>query len=451
LFTLQSELKMKNFTYSYRDIFNIALPLMVSNFFFTLIAVTDIGFMSVIGVTAQAAIGYISLLYLFFFMAGFSYTRGAQILIAQKDGQNKHKAIGLILDNMLVVLMGVALFLWLILFLFGRIILENILQDPDVIIASYAYLDIRKWGFFASFLGSALIAFYSGIGRTKILAVAIISMSVSNIFLNWVLIFGHFGFPALGIQGAAYASNFAEFLSTGIMLIGLHVLKLRKKNHLLYFSAISKNIIVKITNLSFPLVVQTLIGLAAWIIFFTLIEKMGKAELAISNNVKQIYTLLGIPTYALASSTNTIIGNLVGQKKIDEIIPTLKRIILISSVCIAIFTLPTFLFPVQLLGLISEESLIQHSIYPLFVALIALQLYGFSTILFNCIASIGASLHSLIIETITIFFYLAFIYLIFYVLEVNLTIAWTTEWFYWGSLALLSLAYLSLVNWRKRI
>lgn len=276
-------------------------------------------------------------------------------------------------------------------------------------------------------------------------------MSVSNIFLNWVLIFGHFGFPALGIQGAAYASNFAEFLSTGIMLIGLHVLKLRKKNHLLYFSAISKNIIVKITNLSFPLVVQTLIGLAAWIIFFTLIEKMGKAELAISNNVKQIYTLLGIPTYALASSTNTIIGNLVGQKKIDEIIPTLKRIILISSVCIAIFTLPTFLFPVQLLGLISEESLIQHSIYPLFVALIALQLYGFSTILFNCIASIGASLHSLIIETITIFFYLAFIYLIFYVLEVNLTIAWTTEWFYWGSLALLSLAYLSLVNWRKRI
>jgi putative MATE family efflux protein len=442
---------MNNLTYSYRDIFNIALPLMVSNFFFTLIAVTDIGFMSVIGVTEQAAIGYISLLYLFFFMAGFSYTRGAQILIAQKNGQNKHKTIGLILDNMLVVIMGVALILWLILFLFGRIILENILQDPDVIAASYAYLDIRKWGFFASFLGSAFIAFYSGIGRTKILALAIVSMSVSNIFLNWVLIFGHFGFPAMGIEGAAYASNFAEFLSTGIMLIGLHVLKLRKKNHLLYFATISKNIIAKITNLSFPLVVQTLIGLAAWIVFFTLIEKMGKAELAISNNVKQIYTLLGIPTYALASSTNTIIGNLVGQRKVDEIIPTLKRIILISSVCIALFTLPTFLFPSQLLGLISEEGLIQRSIHPLFVALVALQLYGFSTILFNCIASIGASLHSLVVETITIFLYLAFIYLIFYVLEVNLTIAWTTEWFYWGSLALLSLSYLSFFNWRKNI
>lgn len=442
---------MKNLTYSYQDIFKIAMPLMVSNFFFTLIAVTDIAFMSKIGVTEQAAIGYISLLYLFFFMAGFSYTRGAQILIAQKDGQNKHKAIGLILDNMLVVLMGVALLLWLILFFFGETILQAILQDPGVIQSSYEYLNIRKWGFFASFLGSALIAYYSGIGRTKILAIAIISMSVSNIFMNWVLIFGHFGFPALGIKGAAYASNLAEFLSTGIMLIGLIVLKLRTKNHLFYFQKVNKDIIMNITNLSFPLVVQTLIGLAAWVIFFTLIEKLGKAELAISNNVKQIYTILGIPTYALASSTNTIVGNLVGQQKIDEIIPTLKRIIVISSIAILLFTLPTFIFPAQVLGLISEEGLIADSVHPLFVALIALQLYGFSTILFNCIASIGASLHSLIVETITIIVYMAFIYLIFYVLEVSLAVAWTTELFYWGSLAILSLIYLALYDWRKNV
>lgn len=448
---MHAALLMKDLSYSYKDILKIAFPLMVSNFFFTLIAVTDIGFMREIGVTEQAAIGYISLLYLFFFMAGFSYTRGAQILIAQKDGQQKHKAIGLILDNMLVVLIGVAALLWLILFFYGRTILEVILQDPDVIEASYAYLNIRKWGFFASFLGSAMIAYYSGIGRTKILAVAIISMSVSNIFMNWVLIFGHFGFPALGIKGAAYASNLAEFLSTAIMLIGLGVLNLRKKNHLFYFQTIRKDIIYKITNLSFPLVVQTLIGLAAWVVFFTLIEKMGKSQLAISNNVKQIYTLLGIPTYALASSTNTVIGNLVGQKKIDEIVPTLKRIILISSVCILLFTLPTFIFPELFLNLISEKGLVAHSIMPLYIALIALQLYGFSTILFNTIASIGASLHSLVVETITILVYLLFVYLIFYVLDVSLAVAWTTEWFYWGSLAFLSLFYLRFFDWKKKL
>lgn len=441
---------MKQLSYTYQSIFKIAIPLMVSNFFFTLIAVTDIAFMRDIGVTEQAAIGYISLLYLFFFMAGFSYTRGAQILIAQKDGQHKHKAIGLILDNMLVVLMGVAFVLWLILALFGDSILHYILSDESVIQASIDYLTIRKWGFFASFFGSALIAYYSGIGRTLILAIAVVSMSFSNIFLNWVLIFGHFGLPALGIKGAAYASNIAEFLSTAIMLIGIAYLNLRERNHLLYFKEIKLSIISKITNLSFPLVLQTLIGLAAWVVFFTLIEKLGKSELAISNNVKQIYTLLGIPTYALASSTNTIIGNLVGQRKLHEIIPTLKRIILVSSICILLFSLPTIFFPRKVLGLLSEESLIEQSVMPLFVALAALQLYGFSTILFNCIASIGASLHSLVVETITIALYLAFVYFIFYVLETNLTLAWTSEWFYWGSLALLSLSYLSFYDWKKK-
>jgi Na+-driven multidrug efflux pump len=178
---------------------------------------------------------------------------------------------------------------------------------------------------------------------------------------------------------------------------------------------------------------------------------MGKAELAISNNVKQIYTLLGIPTYALASSTNTVIGNLVGQKKINEIIPTLKRIILISSILIFLFTLPTFIFPKILLTLISEKGLVGDSIGPLYVALVALWLYGFSTILFNCIASIGASLHSLIVETITIVVYLFFVYIIFYILDVNLTVAWTTELFYWGSLAVLSLIYLRFFNWKKKL
>lgn len=444
-------MKIKALTYRYKDILGIALPLMISNFFFTLIAVADLYFMQDIGVAEYAAIGYISLFYLFFFMTGFSYTRGTQILIAQKDGQNKKSAVGTLLDNTIVVLMGVAFFLWIVLLFFGKPILNQVLQDPAVIAASYDYLSIRKWGFFVSFLGSALIAYYTGISKTKILAVAIVSMSVSNIFLNWVLIFGQFGLPAMGIRGAAYASNTAELISTLIMLIGIIVMKLRPKHHLFYFRKIKKDVIIKITNLSFPLVVQTLIGLAAWLVFFTLVEKIDKESLAISNGVKQIYTLLGIPTYALASSTNTVIGNLVGQKKLNEIIPTLKRIIFISSICIVIFTLPVFLFPKFFIHFITEEALVDASVGPLFIALIALQLYSFSTIIFNCIASIGASLHSLIVETIVIFLYLAYVFVIFYVIDTNLVIAWTSELFYWGSLALFSSIYLMAFNWKDRL
>ena len=137
--------------------------------------------------------------------------------------------------------------------------------------------------------------------------------------------------------------------------------------------------------------------------------------------------------------------------KVNEIVPTLKRIILISSVCILLFTLPTFVYPQFFLSLISEKGLVSQSIGPLYVTLVALQLYGFSTILFNTLASIGASLHSLIVETITIVLYLVFIYIIFYLRDSTLSEAWTTEWFYWGSLASLSLLYLRFYNWKKAL
>ena len=442
---------MNPLSYSYKDILKIALPLMVSNFFYTLIAITDIGFMKEIGVTEQAAIGYIALIYLVFFMIGFSYTKGTQILIAQKDGSRNFKAVGIILDNTIVELISTALFLFLILTFFSYEILDFAIQDNDVLQASNEYLIIRKWGFFFSFIGSAMIAYYSGIGKTGVLATAIITMSITNIALNYILIFGKLGFPALGIKGAAYASNIAEFISMVILLSGIFMANRKATHRLFYFNIIKWRVIGRITKLSSPLVVQTVIGLGAWIVFFTLIEKMGSNELAASNIVKQLYTILGIPTFALASTTNTVIGNVVGQKKIQEVIPLLKRIIIISSLFILCFSLPAFIFPRAFISAIAEESLIEISVKPLYVALLALQLYGFSTVLFNCIASIGSTLASLIVEILVIIVYVIYLYFIFFVLDVELAVVWTTEWVYWTTLALLSIAYLRFYSWKEKL
>lgn len=442
---------MKNLSYSYKDILKIALPLMVSNFFYTLIAITDIGFMKEIGVTEQAAIGYIALIYLVFFMIGFSYTKGTQILIAQKDGSRNFKAVGIILDNTIVVLVSIALVLFTILSFFSFEILDFAIEDIGVLHASNEYLSIRKWGFFFSFIGSAMIAYYSGIGKTAVLATAIITMSISNIALNYILIFGKLGLPALGIKGAAYASNIAEFISMIILLIGVFIANRRKVHRLFFFNMIKWRVIGRVSKLSSPLVVQTVIGLGAWIIFFTLIEKMGSNELAASNIVKQLYTILGIPTFALASTTNTVIGNVVGQKKIHEVIPLLKRIIIVSSLFIFSFSLPAFLFPSVFISAIAEDSLIEMSIRPFYVALLALQLYGFSTVLFNCIASIGSTMASLLVEVLVIVVYIVYLYIIFYVLEVELAVVWTSEWVYWTTLALLSIIYLRFYSWKEKL
>jgi multidrug resistance protein, MATE family len=442
---------MENLSYSYRDLLKIALPLMISNFFYTLISITDIAFMRELGVTEQASIGYIALIYLIFFMIGFSYTKGTQILIAQKDGEHSPKAVGIILDNTMVVLLSLAGLLFVVLSLFSEQILSFAIEDKAVLFASQEYLNIRKWGFFFSFVGSGMIAYYSGIGKTGVLATAIVTMSVSNIVLNYILIFGKLGFAALGIKGAAYASNIAEGISMLILLGGVFIKDRKELHQLFYFKKISMRVIGRISQLSSPLVAQTIISLGAWIVFFTLIEKMGSKELAISNIVKQLYTILGIPTFALASTTNTVIGNVVGQKKVQKIIPLLKRIIIMSSGFILIFSLPAFIFPKFFISSIAEASLVEASIRPFYVALLALQLYSFSTVLFNCIASIGSTIASLIVEIIVIVIYLAYLYLVFGVFQSDLAVVWTSEWVYWTSLALLSIAYLRFSSWKDQI
>jgi multidrug resistance protein, MATE family len=424
---------------------------MISNFFYTLIAITDIGFMREIGVTEQASIGYIALIYLIFFMIGFSYTKGTQILIAQRDGENSPKAVGIILDNTMVVLMSIATLLFLVLTFFSHQILDFAIEDNGVLLASLEYLHIRKWGFFFSFVGSAMIAYYSGIGKTGVLASAIVTMSVSNILLNYILIFGKLGFPALGIRGAAYASNFAEAISMIILLGGIFI-KNRKEHHqLFYFKKISMRVIGRVSKLSSPLVAQTIISLGAWVVFFTLIEKMGSEELAISNIVKQLYTILGIPTFALASTTNTVIGNVVGQKKIQEVIPLLKRIIIVSSGFIVLFSLPAFIFPRFFISAIAQPSLIEATVKPLYVALLALQLYSFSTVLFNCIASIGSTVASLLVEIVVIIVYAVYLYVVFEVINADLAVVWTTEWVYWTTLAVLSIIYLRFSSWKDKL
>lgn len=441
---------MKDLSYSYKAIFKIALPLMVSNLFYVMIAVTDITFMGMVDVVSQAAIGFVALFYLIFFMLGFAYTKGAQILIAQKVGEGKEKAVGLIVDNTSIVLIGMALLLFLPLAFELDFILGLTISDDAVREASYQFLKIRKYGFFLSFLGSVLIAYYSGIGKTTILAIAIITMSLSNILLNRLLIFGEFGLPEMGIAGAALASNIAEGLSLLIMIVGVFLTKKRMQHQLFYFKEISTKIIAKISTLSAPLVVQSLVGLGAWMVFFTLIEKIGPEELAVSNVVKQLYTVLGIPTFALASTTNTVIGNIVGQGKKNEVIPLLKRIILISSSMIVLFSLPAFLFPRFFIGIIAEPSIIEQTVLPLYVSLIALQLYSFSTVLFNCIASLGSTLVSMTVEIITIIVYLIYLYIVFYVMEPELGMLWTSELIYWLSIALLSIAYLRYSGWREK-
>jgi putative MATE family efflux protein len=435
---------------SYKSIWKIAYPIIVGSFAQSIISVTDTAFMGRIGSIEQAAIGLVGVYYLILFMIGFSYTKGTQIFVARRLGEKRHEDIGKITDNSLIVMFLFSLLLFVFLRFFAESSLSLLIQDLNVLKASVAFLEVRSYGIVFGFCGSLFLSFYMGIGNTLVILAGILIMSGLNVLLNYILIFGKWGFPQMGIQGAAWASNIAEIVAAIIFVTHAIIAKYHEKFKLFKFR-FSIAIIKDITNLSFPIVMQTFIGLLAWMIFFIFVEKMGTNELAISSVVKSIYTIFGIPAWGFSSAANTIVSNLMGQKRPDEVSKAIKRIVFFSMSFTAILSLPIIFFPEAFMRFYTvDEAVIMGGKYVIYVCMTALIIYSSSTIMFNGIVSTGTSKVSLAIEVIAVVVYLGYIYSIFQIENLSLPLVWTAELFYWFVIALISFIYLKTGRWKTK-
>lgn len=414
-----------------------------------MVSVFDTAFMGRVGTVEQGAIGLAAQFYMILFMIGFSFTKGAQILIAKREGERRYLRVGIIVDNAIIFLTVLGLLLFLTFHFFSKQLLSLVISNPETLEAGAIYLKNRAWGALLSFYGSIFIAYYSGINRTRILAVSVVSMSIFNIVMNYLLIFGKFGFPELGIKGAAIASNLAEGVALICLLSGIWFQKLQRKHQMFKFTRFERKLVKEMTNISVPLIAQHIIGLGAWLLFFAFIEKMGALELASANVVKQVYMFFGIPTYAFTTATNTIIGNLHGQGKSESVIPALKRIIYMGLGISGVLGLIIVLMPQPfILVFTNEEALFDISRQSMYVAVVALLFFSVATILFNAIVSMGQTKVSLLIEAITIVVYLCFIYYLFEIAHASLPVVWTSELVYWTGIGGLSWLYLRKGKWR---
>ena len=444
--TSSADLKLNS---GYGQIWRIAYPIMIGSLAQNILAFTDVAFLGRVGESELAAIGYVTLFYLLLFTIGYGYTKGTQILVARRAGEGNRQAVGEVVDNsfLVITLLGVGLFI--LLKFFGQAFFSSILNDETVVNLSVQYLEIRAWGVVFSFLGTVLMSFYMGLGRMKIIIWSVVVMSGMNVVLNWILIFGHFGFPALGIEGAAIASTLAEIIAFFI-LAGYSVLQ---KHHVEFgfyrLGSISRKTIIAITDLSAPIVGQFIVGLGAWFTFFTFIEKLGSHELAISNIIRNLYSLAGLTTWGLASAANTVVSNLIGQGLYDEIPKAIKRIVILSLTLSVLISSVLLIFPATILRVYTNDfQIIADSVPVLYVCIVAMPLFSISSILFNGIVSTGLTKVSLLIEMLAISGYLAYIYTIILVYRCDVWVAWTSEWVYWTLIGSIALVYLKSGKWR---
>lgn len=435
---------------TYKEIWSIAWPIILSSLANTVINFTDVAFVSRVGEKELAASALGGVFYFLLLMIGIAIGVGATILIARKAGENRESDIGTIYDNSLVILIVVSLLMLAVVYFFMPTLMNYVIQDKDVAKLCVSYLNIRALGLVFMMVLISLRAFYTGIAVTRIVTYTTVVMMLLNIVLCYVFALGNFGFAALGIVGVALASAISEFVAALYAVVYTFVKKEFRKFHLFKFKEIGKKTSINILNLSAPIVLQHLISMGAWFIFFLMIEKMGSHELAVSNVVRGIYMVLMTPIWGFSQAANSMVSNVIGQGKKDEVLSLIGKIVRMSFVIGAISTLLVVLFPDFIFQLsTSDTSIIESAKGSFYVISFANIIFSISMVLLSSVSGTGNTKAAMVIEIINIAVYLLYVYVFTILFPSRVEIVWGCEILYWTMMALFSFLYLKSGKWKN--
>lgn len=435
---------------SYKNIWQIAYPIILGSIAQNIINVTDTAFLGRVGVSSLGAAAIGGLYYIVIFMLGFGFAIGTQIVVARRYGEGKLTETGHTMEQASYFMMPLALVMFVVMRFCSSFFLESFIQSEAVLAETETFVRYRSFGLLFSFFNLLFRAFYIGIARTQVITWSTIVLAIVNVFLDYVLIFGNLGFPELGIAGAAIASVIAE-ASAGVFFVVYTLIRIPiKKYHLFTFHGFRNKLFGRIFRISSPIMIQHFLSIASWLAFFLLVEKMGELPLAVSNIIRSFYIVLMIPIWGFSSATNTLVSYVIGARRAAEVPAVIFKNVVLTFMAVTVFVLISISIPGLILRIYTDDPVLISSSRPvLYVISLAAMMLSIAFITFSGVSGTGNTQVSLVIEILTIAVYLVFTYLMVNVWEVSIKVIWTTEYIYAFTLGFLSLLYLWKGRWSR--
>jgi putative MATE family efflux protein len=435
-------------TISYKRIWAIAYPIIIGSIAQNIINVTDTAFIGRLGEVALGGGAIGGLFYMALIMFGWGFGIGTQIVVARRFGEGAYRPIGRTIEHGYFFQLLLAILIFSIVKLFGNQLLSAIVESEAVMQTSHDFIRFRIWGIFFAHTNFIFRAFYVGIGQTRVITLTTLVMVSVNVFLDYALIFGNFGFPEMGVSGAALASVIAE-ITCSFAFVAYTALRVpRKKYRLFSFSVFSPKLLSRLVRVSAPMMLQNFFSFSVWFVFFLIIEKMGESELAVSNIIRSIYVILMIPIMGFASATNTLVSYVIGRGEVDEVLKTIRKILLMSTSGILLIVSVISLIPERLISIYTtNQHLIEMGVPIIYIISVASVMLGIGNILFSGVSGTGKTNVSLFIEITVLFVYLIITAILVKVFQVPVELVWGVEVVYGLLLIILSYSYLRSKRW----
>ena len=256
---------------SNKQILNIALPIALAMLVPQINFVANTVFLSGLGETELGVAGITGVYYLVFALVGNGLNSGLQALIARRAGENRpagdwQNVFPIYLDRIVLCYwQAFSLPIWwlLIFFLPYLIALQYKMRPSD-------FIKIRIWGLPFLYLFQMGNAMLVGTNNSRYMKYGFFIEAVLNIFLDYSLIYGHFGLPRIGFNGAAVASVIAEAPGLIIVLLIIFIKNFITGFSLFHHLRFDKKVSGLIFRQSSPLVMQFVLSVSAWLLFYIL-------------------------------------------------------------------------------------------------------------------------------------------------------------------------------------
>ena len=298
----------------YREVLVMSIPLILSTGAWSILLFFDRMFLAWYAPEAIAAAmpaGMTSFAMMCFFIGTAAYVN---TFVAQYFGAEEEHKIGAIVWQG-IYFSALSLFIIIPAYFLADNVFSFVGHAPDVQVQETLYFKILMYSAMFMVLNNALASFFSGLGKTLVVMWVSLLVTVINIALDYVFIFGNYGFPEMGIRGAATASNIAVISGTLVYVLLIFRKKYRKRFCLISSRKFDRPLFNRLIYFGSPNGLRLFIDMSAFTAFLMFVGTLGTYEGVTTNIAFNIEALAFLPMVGMMIGVAILVGQRLGENK----------------------------------------------------------------------------------------------------------------------------------------
>lgn len=321
---------------------------------------------------------------------------GVQSTAARRVGEGRVNEAAVALNGgmLLVLLIAIPWSAWLYLDMERLFPLLN--NDPGVMAEGVPYLRARVLAMTALGINFAFRGYWSAVDKPSMYLRTLVTMHVTNIFLNWVLIYGHLGAPALGATGSGVATTIAVHLGT-LQYIVLGFREARGHGFLKAVPPVST--LLTMVRVSLPSSVQQMFFAAGMTAFLWIASRIDTATVAATSVVQTILLVAILPSLGFGLAAASLVGQALGRGDAADAKRWAWDVAKLAALATGAIALPAMLFPEQILSLfLRDAATLSIASAPFRLMAIVVGFDAVGLVLLNALLGAGASRTAMLVS-----------------------------------------------------